>query len=226
MFTGIVEETGYLRQINRQGQALVLTIQAQKVLEQLHIGDSIAVNGVCLTVTHFDQHHFVVDCVPETYRKTNLKHLNPGSAVNLERAMKGDSRFGGHIVQGHVDTTAQILSKTMEENAVVFRIQPRQLEKMKYIIPTGSITVDGISLTVVQVTDKWFSLYMIPHTLSHTVLIHKQMGDEVNLECDVISKYVEKLLQYDMNVSANSLSYSKHNSVLTEQFLSDNGFKS
>jgi riboflavin synthase len=196
MFTGIVEEIGTMLHNKKQGQTLRITIQAKHILEDIHLGDSISINGVCLTVVAFNSHSFSVDCVPETVRKTNLKHVKTGSPVNLERAMSATGRFGGHIVQGHVDSTATILSRTPEENAIVFRLQPHQPEAMRLIVPTGSITVDGISLTVVEVQEAWFSIYIIPHTLAQTVLQHKKAGDEVNLECDMLAKYMERLLVY------------------------------
>ncbi|UUZ79507.1 riboflavin synthase [Paenibacillus sp. P26] len=137
MFTGIIEEIGTLRRIAKQGQAMVLTIGARRILEDVKLGDSISVNGVCLTVIAFDAHSFTVDVMPETFRRTNLERLATGSPVNLERAMAMNGRFGGHIVQGHVDSTGLITARTAEENAVVFRIAPRDTGILKYIIPTA-----------------------------------------------------------------------------------------
>jgi len=196
VFTGIIEEIGVMRRIQRQGQAMVLTIGARKVLEDVQLGDSIAVNGVCLTVVSFDSGSFAVDVMPETFRKTNLNALQTGARVNLERAMAVNSRFGGHIVQGHVDTMARIVSRVPEENAVVFRFAPERQEIFKYVLPGGSITIDGISLTVVEVTDTYASVSIIPHTLAQTVLQDKKPGDTVNLETDILGKYVERLLRF------------------------------
>lgn len=228
MFTGIVEEIGKMLSNKQQGQTLRLTIEARRILSDLHLGDSIAVNGVCLTVVAFDSYTFTVDCVPETVRKTNLKHAKTGTPLNLERAMSSGGRFGGHLVQGHVDSTGTILSRVTEENAVVFRIKPHQSATLRLIVPTGSITVDGISLTVVDVTDTWFSIYIIPHTMAQTVLQHKHAGDEVNLECDLLGKYMERLLTYrqhhpDEDTSGSSPRQGQPRS-LTIDFLKDHGY--
>ncbi|OGX61643.1 MAG: riboflavin synthase subunit alpha, partial [Paenibacillus sp. RIFOXYA1_FULL_44_5] len=194
MFTGIIEEIGKIKQIQRQGQAMLITISAQKVLTDVKLGDSIAVNGVCLTVVHYLANEFSVDVMPETFRLTGLRHLSSGSPVNLERAMQMNGRFGGHIVQGHVDAVGTIRSREIEENAVYFRIEPEKPEILKYVIAHGSITLDGISLTVVETDETSLSVSIIPHTLAQTVLQVKKPGDQVNMECDVLAKYVEKLL--------------------------------
>jgi riboflavin synthase len=222
MFTGIVEEIGHMRRIHSGGQAMVLTIGAKKILEDVHLGDSIAVNGVCLTVIAYDSDSFSVDVMPETYRKTNLRKLQSGTRVNLERAMAANGRFGGHIVQGHVDTTATILSRTPEENAVVYRFEPENPHIFRYIIPGGSITIDGISLTVVDVTEQDVSVSIIPHTLAQTVLHDKKAGDSVNIECDVLGKYMERLLKFGPTQASDRAEPKK--STLTASFLADNGF--
>nr|WP_313782371.1 riboflavin synthase [Paenibacillus larvae] len=191
MFTGIIEEIGTMRRIDRQGQALILTIGAKKILEDIHLGDSIAVNGVCLTVVAFQDQEFSVDVMPETFRSTNLAKLKTGSRVNLERAMQAGGRYGGHIVQGHVDGTAVVIGKDREENAVVYRFRPLTGRLTRYIIPKGSITIDGISLTVVDTKEGTFSVSIIPHTLAETILNDKGPGDTVNIECDIIGKYIE-----------------------------------
>jgi riboflavin synthase len=221
MFTGIIEEIGHMRRIHSQGQAMVLTIGAIKVLEDVHLGDSIAVNGVCLTVIAFDADSFSVDVMPETYRKTNLRKLQSGVRVNLERAMAANGRFGGHIVQGHVDTTATILSRVPEENAVVYRFEPENKQIFKYMISGGSITIDGISLTVVNVTDYDVAVSIIPHTLAQTVLHDKKAGDTVNIECDVLGKYMERLLRFGTSEGEVS---GKKQGALTESFLAEHGF--
>lgn len=195
MFTGIIEEIGKVRSIRAEGEAMVLTLAANKVLQDVILGDSIAVNGVCLTVTAYDSSSFSADVMPETFRSTSLSVLKTGSPVNLERAMKADGRFGGHIVQGHVDGTGTIVSRKREANAVVYSIKPDRDGILRYIIPKGSITIDGISLTVVKTQANAFTVSIIPHTLDQTVLQYKKEGDPVNLECDVLGRYVEHFLR-------------------------------
>ncbi len=191
MFTGIVEEIGTVK----MKKAGVLELNATKVLEDVHLGDSIAVNGVCLTVTSFTSHSFCVDVMPETFRRTSLGILKPGSKVNLERAMAANGRFGGHIVAGHVDATGTISNVQAEDNAVWMTIEtPRAL--LKYIIEKGSITMDGVSLTVAAVSNHDFKVSLIPTTAAETILLSKNVGDPINLEVDMIGKYVEKLLSF------------------------------
>lgn len=195
MFTGIVEEIGVLRRVEKRGEAMVLTVGASRVLEDVALGDSIAVNGVCLTVTRFDSDSVTMDVMPETYRNTNLKELRVGDGVNLERAMRADRRFGGHIVQGHVDGVGTIVQRTPEGNAVRFRIRPDDASLLRWMVPRGSIAVDGISLTLVTVEDDAFTVSIIPHTLRETVLKDKQPGSTVNLETDVTGKYIYRYLE-------------------------------
>jgi riboflavin synthase len=195
VFTGIVEEVGVLERMVGGSQASTLTIKANKVLEDVKLGDSIAVNGVCLTVTSFEANRFTVDVMPETLKKTNLGQLQRGAALNLERAMKLGDRLGGHIVSGHVDGTGTIVAREPHANAVLFHISTSG-ERLKYMVPRGSVTVDGISLTIVEVFETGFSVSIIPHTISHTNLREKRPGDLVNLECDLIGKYVERLLTW------------------------------
>jgi riboflavin synthase len=223
VFTGIIEEIGVMRRIHKQGQAMVLTIGAKKILQDVHLGDSISVNGVCLTVIAYDAESFSVDVMPETYRKTNLAQLQTSSRVNLERAMAVNGRFGGHIVQGHVDTTAVILSRVPEENAVVFLFEPERKDMFKYIISSGSITIDGIRLTVVAATDTTFSVSIIPHPLAQSVLNDKKPGDTINLECDVLSKYLERLLQFGQG-SNGSAGKKQSSGNLTASYLAEHGF--
>jgi riboflavin synthase len=220
MFTGIIEEIGSMRAIAMQGQAMILTIGAKRILEDVHLGDSISVNGVCLTVIKFDGSSITVDVMPETFRRTTLRKLHTGEPVNLERAMSAGGRFGGHIVQGHVDSIGTITSRTTEQNAVVYEVEPAETDILRYMIPHGSITVDGISLTLVQVTDYRFTVSIIPHTLAQTVLQDKKPGDEVNLEADVLGKYMEKLLSSRTNQEVIGHKQGK----LTEAFLAENGF--
>ncbi|MFD1955788.1 riboflavin synthase [Paenibacillus thailandensis] len=218
MFTGLIEEVGRLRKVFRQGEALVLTVEASKVLEGVAIGDSIAVNGVCLTVISYDRTSFTADVMPETFRKTNLQQQRPGSPLNLERAMPANGRFGGHIVQGHCDGTAVITGRETDANAVVFSLRLSSSESLRYVIPKGSITIDGISLTVVDTEGDGFRVSIIPHTLAETALQHKKPGDTVNIECDVIGKYVDHLLRFKDETPA------ARRGGLTTSFLAENGF--
>jgi riboflavin synthase len=199
MFTGIVEELGVVEGMEEQTDAVRLSVRAAHVTLDARLGDSIAVEGVCLTVAQKDGETFTADVMRETLDKTALGALSPGSRVNLERAVTPQGRLGGHIVQGHVDTTAEMLDRTPSEHWDLVRISlPAEVER--YVVPKGSIAVDGISLTVVEVgastgsTSGWFTVSLIPETLARTTLGGKQPGDRVNLEVDVIAKYVEKLM--------------------------------
>lgn len=213
MFTGIIEEIGTIRDIRQNNEAIVMTIQAKKVLEDVKLGDSIAVNGVCLTVTSFTKEDFTVDLIPETVRATSLKTLKKGSCVNLERAMSANGRFGGHFVSGHVDGVGTIVKKQPLDNAVYYEIEfPPSLRP--YILLKGSIAVDGTSLTVFGVTDRTFTISIIPHTLKETIIGTKDVGDIVNLECDMLAKYVEQMLEKR---------FSKKSTITTD-FLKENGF--
>ncbi len=189
MFTGIVEEKGTVQKIS-QNQ---ICIKAEKVLEGTRLGDSIAVNGVCLTVTKLSGGGFCADVMPETFSRSNLGDLMPAASVNLERAMSAEGRFGGHIVSGHIDGVGKITKILNDGNAVRFWIGADKAI-LRLIVEKGSITVDGISLTVVSVSDSEFSISIIPHTLGETTLGSRQVGDSVNLENDIIAKYVERLL--------------------------------
>lgn len=221
MFTGIIEEIGVVKRISRQGQGMILSIEASKILEDVQLGDSIAVNGVCLTVVAFDSSSITVDVMPETFRQTGLSGLKPGDRVNLERAMSPRGRFGGHIVQGHVDTTAVIRSRETEDNAVVFRAEPRDKDVLRYIVPRGSVAVDGISLTVVRVSEHDFAVSIIPHTMAQTVLKDKHPGDTVNVECDILGKYVERMLAIRFGDQPPG---SGRKAEITESFLAEHGF--
>ena len=216
MFTGIIEEVGVIKNIKMGAKSAVITIQANTVMEDIHLGDSIAMNGVCLTVTSFDKNSYSVDVIHETLRRTNLGALKGGSRVNLERAMAADGRFGGHIVAGHVDGTGVITSMKQDDNAVWIDIET-DASVLKYIVEKGSITIDGISLTVAQVDSRSFAVSVIPHTGMHTTLLEKKPGDSVNLETDMIGKYVEKLLGYQEQEQ-------KPKSNITMEFLMENGF--
>jgi len=195
MFTGIVEELGEIVAIERGTESAVVTVRGPLVTEDATQGSSIAVNGVCLTVVEHDLETFSVDVMAETLNRSCLGRLQAGALVNLERAMTANTRFGGHIVQGHVDGTAQILARLPGDRweVVQFTLPP---EVSRYVVEKGSITVDGVSLTVSNVTDETFSVSLIPTTLELTTLGRKVVGDIVNLEVDVIAKYVERLLTH------------------------------
>jgi riboflavin synthase len=195
MFTGIVEELGTVEAIEDQGDAIRLTIRSATVLEDAGLGDSISVNGCCLTVTEHDGVTWTADVMQETLDKTSLYGVQPGDRVNLERAVTAHTRLGGHIVQGHVDGVGTVVSRTPSEHWEVVEISlPTALSR--YLVDKGSITVDGVSLTVVEAKDESFTVSLIPETLARTTLGSRQPGDRVNLEVDVIAKYVEKLLPY------------------------------
>ena len=189
MFTGIIEELGTVERVGADR----ITVRAQRVLEGTRLGDSIAVNGVCLTVTHLTGAGFTADVMPETLRRSSLGQLRPGSRVNLERAMAADGRFGGHIVSGHIDGMGQILALRDEGNAVWITIAAPP-ELLRGIVEKGSVAIDGVSLTVAAVTDQDFSVSIIPHTGGQTTLLHRRPGEQVNLETDIIGKYVFRLL--------------------------------
>ncbi len=220
MFTGIIEEIGRLESVSRQGETLVMHIASSVVTSDVKLGDSIAVNGVCLTVVSFSAHAFSADVMPETFRVTNLQQLKPGDPVNLERAMSGNDRFGGHLVQGHVDGSGVVIGRNREQNAVMYRIKPDHPELFRTIIPKGSIAIDGISLTVVEADGETLTVSIIPHTLEQTVLQYKQPGARVNLETDVIGKYVAHLLQFPS--AGTPTSSSKQG--LSELWLREHGF--
>lgn len=216
MFTGIVEEVGEITGLRQSATSTVLSVHAKTVLEGTKLGDSIAVNGVCLTVVRLTKDGFDGDVMPETMRRTNLGALRPKSHVNLERAMAANGRFGGHIVSGHVDGTGTITNLTPEGNAVWVTIAAKP-ELLRYIIEKGSITIDGISLTVAYIDQTCFKVSIIPHTGQETTLLTRKPGYHVNLECDIVGKYIEKLMQPAQDEP-------KKSSGLTVDFLSGNGF--
>lgn len=216
MFTGIIEEIGHIAAIEKGNRSAKLVITANKILQDIKLGDSIAVNGICLTACHITKQNFTADVMAETMNRSNLGELKKGSAVNLERAMPANGRFGGHIVSGHVDGTGTITNFKKDENAVWVTIKANATI-LKYIVEKGSITIDGISLTVAFVDDSCFQVSIIPHTADETILLHKKVGDTVNLECDVIGKYVEKLLNYNNNET-------QQKKGITLEFLQSNGF--
>lgn len=215
MFTGIIEEVGKVKSIHGSGNAYQLAIACHEVLEGTKIGDSIAVNGVCLTVTKLFSDGYEADVMPETLHRTAFQHLRPNSPVNLERAMAADGRFGGHIVSGHIDGVGTIREIRPDENAVWYAIETQE-SLLHYIVEKGSIAIDGISLTVAKVSESDFSVSIIPHTRANTSLAGKKAGDLVNLECDIIGKYVDKLL--------HGAEEKKQQSGIDEAFLMQHGF--
>ncbi|CFX77679.1 Lumazine-binding protein [Syntrophomonas zehnderi OL-4] len=214
IFTGIIEELGTIKKIERGTNSSRISVQAEKVLEDVDIGDSIAVNGVCLTVTSFATTHFVADVMAETLAKTNLNELSSGKRVNLERAMRLGDRMGGHLVQGHVDGVGTITEREKLDIAILFTIKAPS-EVLAYVVSKGSIAIDGISLTVVDVSSDSFTISLIPHTAAVTTLGFKKPGDTVNLETDIIGRYIEKLITRDKGENKTDLSWG---------FLAEHGF--
>ena len=217
MFTGIVEEVGEIKNIRHGAKSAQLTICGSVVTSDSKVGDSIAVNGVCLTATSISGNTFTADVMAESMRRTSLGSLSVGSKVNLERAMAANGRFGGHIVSGHIDGTGVIKEFKREDNAVWVTVFADK-KILRYIIEKGSIAIDGISLTVAYIDDICFKVSIIPHTASETTLLSKKQGDVVNLENDVIGKYVEKLLGQKQTEDAPK------KSGLDAEFLMKNGF--
>lgn len=215
MFTGIIEEIGTISAVRRNHLEAKLTISAEKIFSDLKIGDSVAVNGVCLTASEISGNTFTADVMNETFHRSSLSELKSGSPVNLERAMAADGRFGGHIVAGHVDGTGIITNIRKDDNAVWYTISAES-SIMKYIIEKGSVAIDGISLTVAEVLKDSFSVSVIPHTAKETILSEKSQGDIVNLENDLVGKYVEKLMTFKND--------EKPKSKITREFLANAGF--
>jgi len=212
VFTGIIEDIGTVKAVNSGRNSMQLTVSSKKIVEDVHLGDSIAVNGICLTVISFTNDSFTVDVMPESVKATSIQDVKVGSAVNLERAMSANGRFGGHFVTGHIDGTGTILRKRPEENAVYYDIKI-SAELSRYCIPKGSIAIDGTSLTIFGISDDILTVSLIPHTLEITLLGRKKAGDIVNIENDMLGKYVLHQVQNQQ---------SKSN--ITEQFLRQNGF--
>lgn len=215
MFTGLVAELGTVQSLARQGESYHLTVSAAKVMANLKIGDSVAVNGACLTVVRLDGGAFTADVMPETVRLTNIGQLRVGDKVNLERTLRLCDGLDGHIVSGHVEGQGVIAGRRPEGIAMVVTISAPP-ELLKYIIKKGSVAIDGISLTVTQTTDTDFSVSLIPHTAKETTLGFKDVGDKVNLETDIIGKYVERMLSWDKKQDGAAL--------LDKNTLLENGF--
>ncbi len=194
MFTGIIEEIGTIKNSRRGSKSIVLTIEGKKIFSDLQIGDSVAVNGICLTATTITGHTFTADVMPESLRITSLTDWKTGSAVNLERAMAANGRFGGHMVAGHVDGTGRIKKMVTADNSVVITIETSP-DVLEYIIYKGSIAIDGASLTVCEVTPTTFSVSIIPHTLQETILGQAKIGTKVNLETDIAGRYIRHFMQ-------------------------------
>lgn len=218
MFTGIVEEIGTVKNIIKGSRSIKLAIAAQKVLENTNLGDSIAVNGVCLTVTALGKNGFTADVMPESMSKTNMGKLKPGDRVNLERALTLASRLGGHIVSGHIDGVGEIIDMEKDDNAVRVTLTASS-KVMKYIVSEGSVALDGVSLTVAHLGESDFTVSLIPHTAQVTTLLDKKVGDKLNVENDVVGKYVERLLDFS---AKNEIKEKKPS--LSLSFLRENGF--
>ncbi|KDR93764.1 riboflavin synthase alpha chain [Peptoclostridium litorale DSM 5388] len=217
MFTGIVEEMGRVKQIAKRDKGVRIVIEAKKVIEDVQLGDSIAVNGVCLTVTEFGSDFFCADVMSESLGRSNLKSLTSGSRVNLERAMAMGKRFGGHIVSGHIDAVGTIEGIRKEGISRIYRIKA-PAEVMKYTVMKGSVAIDGISLTVSAVHDGAFEVSIIPHTTENTTLSIRSEDDMVNLEADIIGKHVENLMGFSKREQ------EKKKSSLSTSFLGEHGF--
>lgn len=216
MFTGIIEEIGTIHSVKRTQNSLTLEISGTQIFDDLKIGDSVAVNGVCLTATTIGADRFTADVMPESVKMTTLLNLSAGSPVNLERAMAANGRFGGHVVAGHVDGQGNIIEKDHVGNSIVFRITTSP-DILHYIIYKGSITVDGASLTVSKVGQGWFEISIIPHTIGNTILQYASIGTTVNLETDIFGRYIEHFMKGTHQESSNT-------STVTMDTLVRNGF--
>ncbi|WP_312095783.1 riboflavin synthase [Niallia sp.] len=217
MFTGLVEELGVVRHSKKTGHTISISIQAEQIMEDIKIGDSIAVNGVCLTVTSFNNNWFTVDVMPNTFYDTTLKLLSGGTSVNLERAMAANGRFGGHFVSGHVDCTGTIVSTEKIENSTVVEIQIPE-DQLHLTMDKGSITVDGTSLTIFKTTPNSIFVSLIPHTSKVSMIGNKRKGDLVNIEFDLLAKYFHSFMTRDKDPVI------KQESKINATFLRENGF--
>ena len=215
MFTGLVEEIGYIKAMKKGSNSIRLTVAANKIMDDVKLGDSIATNGICLTVVDFDSKSFSADVMPETMNRSSFHNQKEGSRVNLERALRVGDRMGGHMVSGHIDGVGEIISQTKDDNAIWVSISaPKNI--LKYVIEKGSIAIDGISLTVAYVDDNQFKVSIIPLTQDDTTLISKKIGSQVNLECDMTAKYIEKFMFHKED--------EKKESNISMDFLKENGF--
>ncbi len=214
MFTGIIEEIGTVKGLHWSNNSLKIEINCSKVLADVKKGDSIATNGICLTVVDFNSSSFSADVMPETVKRTTMRDLKVGDKVNLERALLADGRFGGHIVQGHIDGVGTIIDIEERENSHIVKIRT-DLDLLELMVSQGSIGVDGISLTIADLADSYFTVSIIPTTEKETTLLDKKVGDGVNLECDILGKYIKGLLEHREK---------RENSNITEDFLKEHGF--
>ncbi len=215
MFTGIVEEIGLIEKVHKGAKSSVLSIKGNVIFEDLKTGDSVAVNGVCLTVASFSKNKFTADVMHETLNRSTLASLKVGSPVNLERAMPANGRFGGHMVSGHIDGIGTIVKIEKDDNAIWYTVNTTD-KIMKYVVEKGSISIDGISLTVAKVSSKTFSVSIIPHTAKATILSQKSVGQTVNLENDIVGKYIEKFM--------GNYQEKKMQSNITKEFLTKFGY--
>ncbi|WP_028829347.1 riboflavin synthase [Proteocatella sphenisci] len=222
MFTGIIEETGKIIRVEKSTKSSRLSIEGKLIFDDLKLGDSVAVNGVCLTVSNMGSGIFVADVMSETVSRSSLGMLRAGSKVNLERAMPANGRFGGHIVSGHIDGTGTIAALRSDENAVWITISISE-KISRYIVEKGSVAIDGISLTVAQESPGKFSVSVIPHTGKETTLLKKKVGDIVNIENDVIGKYIERFTGYGTGKGPD-LYKKSYESNITEDFIMRSGF--
>ena len=215
MFTGLVEEIGYIKAMIKGSSSIRLTVTANKIMDDVKLGDSIATNGICLTVVDFDSKSFSADVMPETMNRSSFHKQKEGSRVNLERALRVGDRMGGHMVSGHIDGVGEIISQTKDDNAIWVSISaPKNI--LKYVIEKGSIAIDGISLTVAYVDENQFKVSIIPLTQDDTTLVSKKIGSQVNLECDMTAKYIEKFMFHKED--------EKKESNISMDFLKENGF--
>ena len=212
MFTGIIEELGLIKKIRSKSSGLQFSISAKAIMNDLKIGDSLSINGVCLTVIQYSAGLLTFDLISETLEKSNLGNLNEGDSVNLERALKADGRFGGHIIQGHVETLGVILDKQQKESDSILWVG-LDPEWMRYCIPKGSIALDGISLTIAKIDANMIEIALIPHTLKTTTLGSKSKSDTINIETDIIGKYIDSLISFDeenSDINGNILKAIRH----------------
>ncbi len=215
MFTGLIEEIGEIKAMKKGSNSIRLTVAASKIMDDVKLGDSIATNGICLTVVDFDSKSFSADVMPETMNRSSFHQQKEGARVNLERALRVGDRMGGHMVSGHVDGLGEIISQTKDDNAIWVSIAaPKNI--LKYVIEKGSIAIDGISLTVAYVDEKQFKVSIIPLTQDDTTLVSKKIGSQVNLECDMTAKYIEKFMFHKED--------EKKESNISMEFLKENGF--
>jgi len=215
MFTGLIEEIGTIKAMKKGSNSIRLTVAANKIMDDVKLGDSIATNGICLTVVDFDSKSFSADVMPETMNRSSFYQQKEGARVNLERALRVGDRMGGHMVSGHVDGLGEIISQTKDDNAIWVSIAaPKNI--LKYVIEKGSIAIDGISLTVAYVDENQFKVSIIPLTQDDTTLVSKKIGSLVNLECDMTAKYIEKFMFHKDE--------EKKESNISMEFLKENGF--